>query len=84
MRLNKMEVTDETDSRYRFIVKNCVFKSVYERFGYPELLEALCSVDNALYNTYAPDLVTFTRGGARRTIARGNATCDFTCMASAL
>lgn len=82
MRLNKMEVTDQTVSRYEFKVTNCIFKSVYERFGYPELLEVLCSVDNALYNTYAPDLITFTRGGARKTIARGNATCDFICTLS--
>ena len=82
MRLNKMEVTDDADSRYEFRVKNCIFKSVYERFGYPELLEVLCSVDNALYNTYAPDLITFTRGGARKTIAQGNATCDFICALS--
>ena len=82
MRLNVMDVVDEGDSRYEFRVKNCVFKGVYARFGYPELLGTLCSVDNALYNTYAPDRITFTRGGAARTIARGNATCDFICTAS--
>ena len=82
MRLNMMDVIEEDDSQYEFRVKNCVFKSVYARFGYPELLETLCSVDNALYNTYAPDRITFTRGGAAKTIARGNATCDFICTAS--
>jgi hypothetical protein len=82
MRLNKMEVIDESNSRYEFRVKNCIFKNVYERCGHPELLDVLCSVDNALYNTYAPDLITFTRGGAARTIARGNATCDFICSLS--
>ena len=82
MRLNRMDVIDESDSRYEFRVKNCVFKGVYERSGYPELLNILCSVDNALYNTYAPDLITFTRGGADKTIARGNRTCNFICALS--
>lgn len=79
MRLNKMEITRETDARYEFQVRNCVFKKVYDDFGYPELLNIFCAVDNALYNSYSPDSVTFSRGAPGKTIAHGNKTCDFVC-----
>jgi hypothetical protein len=80
MRLNQMEITEESESTYEFRVKNCLFKSVFDQFGYPELLGIFCSVDNATYNTYAPDDIVFTRGGNDKTIARGHRTCDFICQ----
>jgi hypothetical protein len=79
MRLNKMKIEEESDEIYKFCVKNCIFKSVFDRFGYPELLGVFCSVDNTTYNIYSADDILFTRGGNDKTIARGNKTCDFIC-----
>jgi len=79
MRLNKMKVEEESDGTYKFHVQNCIFNSVFDKFGYPELLGVFCSVDNATYNIYAADDILFTRGGNDKTIARGNKTCDFIC-----
>jgi hypothetical protein len=80
MRLNKMEIVEETDDTYKFRVKNCIFKSVFEQFECTELLGIFCSVDNATYNTYAADDIVFSRGGNDKTIARGHKTCDFICQ----
>ena len=79
MRLNKMKIEEESDDIYKFCVKNCIFKNVFDKFGYPELLGVFCSVDNATYNIYSADDILFTRGGNDKTIARGNKTCDFIC-----
>jgi len=79
MRLNKMKIEEEGDEIYKFCVKNCIFKSVFDKFDYPELLGVFCSVDNATYNIYSADDILFTRGGNDKTIARGNKTCDFIC-----
>lgn len=80
MRLNKMEIINEDDNHYEFVVKNCIFKGILDKFGYPELLNVFCSVDNALYNTYSPDNISFTRGGVNKNIACGNKTCHFLCV----
>ena len=80
MRLNKMKIREESDDVYKFCVKNCIFKNVFDKFGCPELLGVFCSVDNATYNIYSVDDVVFTRGGGDKTIARGNKTCDFICV----
>ena len=79
MRLNKMKIEEESDDIYKFCVKNCIFKNVFDKFGYPELLGVFCSVDNATYNIYSADDILFTRGGKDKTIARDNKTCDFIC-----
>ena len=79
MRLNRMIIEEEADDIYKFRVKNCIFKNVFDKFGYPELLGVFCSVDNATYNIYSADDILFTRGGKGKTIARGNKTCDFIC-----
>ncbi len=79
MRLNKMKIEEESGDTYKFCVQNCIFTSVFDKFGYPELRGVFCSVDNATYNIYSADDILFTRGGNDKTIARGNKTCDFIC-----
>ena len=79
MRLNKMEIEVEKDNIYRFTIKNCMFKSVFNQFECPELLGIFCSIDNATYNIYAPDDIIFTRDGNNKTIAKGNNNCIFIC-----
>jgi hypothetical protein len=79
MRLNKMEIESESEDEYNFKVKNCIFISVFNKFNFPELCGIFCSVDNATYNVYNADDITFNRGGRDRTIAQGNNTCDFMC-----
>jgi hypothetical protein len=45
--------------------------------GIPELTEPFCSLDNALYNVYLPNEMTFDRGGPGNTIEKGNPFCQF-------
>jgi len=74
-----MEIEEEGDEIYKFCVQNCIFKNVFDKFDYPELLGVFFSVDNTTYNIYSADDILFTRGGNNKTIAKGNKTCDFIC-----
>lgn len=69
------EERSETVRRYR-----CTFCMIHEflsRVGVPELTEPFCSLDNALYNAYLPNEMTFDRGGPGNTIEKGNPFCQF-------
>lgn len=79
MRLNKMDILEQNDRRYVFAVRNCIFKTAFEKFGCPELLTVFCSIDNALYNLYEPDRIIFHRGGVGNRIVDGAKSCCFVC-----
>ncbi len=79
MRLNRMEIIEQSDKRYEFKVKNCVFKGAFTKFACPELMSVFCNIDNALYNLYMPDKVIFHRGGIGNTIGEGAEFCHFIC-----
>jgi hypothetical protein len=79
MRLNKSEIVGQSEMRYEFRVRNCIFKAVFSQFNCPELLGVFCTIDNATYNIYSPDKIVFNRGGQNKTIANGNKYCHFIC-----
>jgi len=79
MRLIKSEIIEESDNRYEFIVKGCMFKGIFAGFDCPELLGVFCVIDNATYNIYSPDKIVFRRGGRNKTIADGDKYCRFIC-----
>jgi hypothetical protein len=79
MRLNMSEITEQSETKYEFQVKNCIFKGIFQKFGCSELLGVFCSIDNATYNIYSPDNIIFYRGGTNKTIASGDTHCHFIC-----
>lgn len=79
MRLNKSEIVEQSEMKYEFHVKNCIFKAIFSKFNCSELLGVFCTIDNATYNIYSPDKIVFFRGGQRKTIANGEKFCQFIC-----
>jgi hypothetical protein len=45
--------------------------------GIPELTPIVWQIDNAVFNSYLPDEMTFDRGGIGRWIADGQHECNF-------
>ena len=76
-RWNKMEVVEQSDLRYEFRILNCMFHDFYTQLGIPEMTKMMCEVDNAIFNTYLPEVVTFHRHGIGNRIADGAPVCHF-------
>ena len=76
-RWNKIKVLEQSAYRYEFRVSRCMFHDLYTQIGTPELTRLMCEVDNAIYNTYLPEQVTFHRNGAGNRLADGAAECHF-------
>jgi len=78
-RWNELEVIEQSGERYEFRVKNCLFHDFFTRMGVPELTALMCAVDNAIFNTYLPEEITFHRHGVGNRIADGALECRFVC-----
>jgi hypothetical protein len=76
-RCTKMEVLEHSENRYEWQILNCGFYDFFSKIGVPELTKLMCEVDNAIYNTYLPDELTFHRNGVGNRIADGAKTCHF-------
>lgn len=69
-----IEVLEQTDDKFTFIVKRCGYAELYQALGIPELGTILsCSRDIALIEGFNPD-VSLTR---TQTILQGAPICDF-------
>ncbi len=78
-RLNRMEILKQNKNCYAFRVHNCVFHEAFTKLGVPELTSVICSVDNAIFNVYMPEKVSFHRNGIGNRIADGADHCSFVC-----
>lgn len=76
-KLNTMEIIEENKSRYEFRVTRCVFHELFSYLEVPELTSIMCSIDNAIFNTYLPEKLIFHRNGLNKTIAAGSEYCEF-------
>jgi predicted ArsR family transcriptional regulator len=76
-RWNKMEILEQSDDRYELRVHYCMFHDFYTQLGVPELTALMCAVDNAIFNSYLPEEVTFHRNGLGNRIADGASACHF-------
>lgn len=76
-KLNTIEIIEQTESKYEFRVTRCVFFELFSYLKVPELISIMCSIDNAIFNTYLPDKLTFHRNGLNNTIPQGNRYCEF-------
>ncbi len=74
---SKVEVAERSDTVHRYRCTFCMIHDFLSTVGVPELTEPFCSLDNALYNAYLPNEMTFERGGTRNTIEKGNPFCQF-------
>ncbi len=76
-KLNEMEVIEESDDKYSFKIKSCMFYDFFTHVGVGELTEIMCSIDNAIFNSYLPEKLIFHRDGLNNRIVDGNSECIF-------
>jgi hypothetical protein len=70
----RIEVLEQSDSRFAFNVTRCRYAEMYRALGIPELGAVLsCNRDAALIDGFNPE-ITLTRTG---TIMQGASCCDF-------
>lgn len=74
---NTMEIIEQTSGRYEFRVTRCVFYELFSYLKVPELTLIMCSIDNAIFNTYLPEKLIFHRNGLNNTMPQGNKFCEF-------
>jgi len=76
-RLNTMEIIEESGKKYEFNVTRCLFFELYSYLNIPELTSIMCSIDNAIFNTYLPEKIIFHRNGLNNTMPSGAMKCRF-------
>lgn len=76
-KLNTMEIIEESDKKYEFRVTRCMFYELFSHLNIPELTSIICSIDNAIFNSYLPEKLIFHRNGISKTIPEGNEYCEF-------
>jgi hypothetical protein len=72
-----MEILEESGNRYEFRITRCMFYEIFTNLKVPELTSIICSIDNAIFNTYLPEKLTFHRNGINKTLVQGNDFCEF-------
>lgn len=76
-KLNTVEIIEETERKYEFRVTRCAFYELFNFLNVPELTSIICSIDNAIFNTYLPEELIFHRNGLNKTMYHGNKYCEF-------
>ncbi|MBN1259481.1 MAG: L-2-amino-thiazoline-4-carboxylic acid hydrolase, partial [Anaerolineae bacterium] len=70
-RWNVMQVLEQSPHRYALQVTECMYYRFYSSLGIPEMTRLMCAVDNAIFNTYLPERITFHRDGIGNRIVDG-------------
>jgi L-2-amino-thiazoline-4-carboxylic acid hydrolase len=77
VRWNKMEVVERSARRFEIKITRCMFHEFAISVGIPEMTPVVCQIDNAMFNSYLPDEMTFDRGLLGGRIADGKRECNF-------
>ena len=77
VRWNKMEVVERSARRFEIKITRCMFHEFAISVGIPEMTPVVCQIDNAMFNSYLPDKMTFDRGLLGGRIADGKRVCNF-------
>ena len=77
VRWNKMEVVERSARRFEIRIARCMFHELAISVGIPEITPIVCQIDNAMFNSYLPDEMTFDRGLRGGRIADGRLECNF-------
>ena len=76
-KLNTMEIVEQSEKKYEFRVTRCVFFELFTYLKVPELTLIMCSIDNAIFNSYLPENLIFHRNGLNKTLVQGHKCCEF-------
>ena len=77
VRWNTMEVVERSARRFEIRIARCMFHEFAVSVGVPEMTPIVCQIDNAMFNSYLPDEMTFDRGLLGGRIADGKRECNF-------
>lgn len=76
-KLNRVEIIEDSENKYEFRVTRCLFYELFTYLKVPELTSVMCSIDNAIFNTYLPEKLIFHRNGINKTLLNGHEYCEF-------
>ena len=54
-----------------------MFYELFTHLKVSELTSIMCSIDNAIFNTYMPEELVFHRNGMDNTLLKGHKYCEF-------
>jgi hypothetical protein len=54
-----------------------MFYEFFKHLEVPELTTIMCSIDNAIFNSYLPEKITFHRNGINNRMVDGASECIF-------
>jgi hypothetical protein len=74
---SKVEIEEKSETIHKYRCTFCMIYDFLSKVDVPELTECFCTLDNAVYNAYLPNEMTFERGGTRNTMEKGNSYCQF-------
>ncbi len=77
VRWNEMEVVERSARRFEIKITRCMFYEFAISVGIPEMTPVVCQIDNAMFNSYLPDEMTFDRGLLGGRIADGKRERNF-------
>ena len=77
VRWNTMEVVERSTQRFEIKITRCMFHEFATSVGISEMTPVVCQIDNAMFNSYLPDEMTFDRGLLGGRIADGKRECNF-------
>lgn len=77
VRWNTMEIVERSDRRFEVRITRCMFHEFAVSVGIPELTPVVCQIDNAMFNSYLPEEMTFDRGPLGGRISDGRPECNF-------
>ncbi len=77
VRWNTMVVVERSAQRFELKITRCMFHELAISLNIPELTPVVCQIDNAMFNSYLPDEMTFDRGLLGGRIADGKRECNF-------
>lgn len=74
---NDLEVVCKDENKFEIKITKCLYHELTTSLQIPEATKLICQVDNAVFNSYLPEKITFHRGGINRRIADGCNECHF-------
>lgn len=76
-RWNTVQILEQSARKYEIRVTECMYYNFYSSVGIPEMTRLMCAVDNAIFNSYLPEEITFHRNGIGNRIVDGATACHF-------
>lgn len=74
---NDLEIVVRNENKFEIKITRCLYHELATFLQIPEATKLICQIDNAVFNSYLPEEITFHRDGQNRRIADGCNECHF-------